>query len=103
MEDLARLACSTRKILGVAPVLLARAPLANLVSFCFIPVGSDVASYLGGLSTTNTSISISFAIDSATSKRVLDCSDTSENKVVGGDLLQSRSEISLVPVARIAK
>ena len=70
--DLPRLACSTRKILGVAPVVLARTPLEYLVSFCFIPVGSAVTSYLGGLSTTKTSISNSLVSDLATSKIDLD-------------------------------
>ena len=70
--DLPRLACSTRKILGVAPVVLARTPLEYLVSFCFMPVGSAVVSYLGGLSTTKISMSNSLVRLSATSNIVLD-------------------------------
>ena len=99
---LARLACSTKYILGVAPVELARTPLEYLVSLCFIPVSSTV-SYLGGLSTTNTSIFKSLVTDSAMSNSVWDWEETLEKSVVAGEFSTSRSVISLVPVAKIAK
>ena len=86
---LAKLACSTRNILEAAPVELASTPLEYFVSFCFIPVASPL-SYLGGLSTTNTSISMSLVIDSAMSNRVLDWEETLEKSVVAGEFSVSR-------------
>ena len=70
--DLARLDWSTIKSLGVIPTLEARTPLEYLDSLVYIPVGSLVSgSYLGGLSTMNTSRLFSMARVCATSTMVL--------------------------------